>query len=131
MPLGALGRVADPQNFHRRFGLFHEIVDAHNRSAALLQLRLKPHRRVRDLPLEPARFDSANDPALRVDLREQPFGLALERVGERFHVVRSSEGIGDVRNSGLVGQDLLRAKSDTDCFLGRQCEGLVECVGVE
>ena len=84
-----------------------------------------------DLPLEPAALDRRHDAALRLDFREQPFGLPLERIGQRLHIVRSAERIGDVRHAGLVRQDLLRPERDAHRFLGRQGQRLVERVGVE
>ena len=61
------------------------------------------------------------------DLLRLPFDL----VGERLHVVRATQRVGDVGHVGLLGDHLLRPEGDRRRLLGGQGQGLVEGVGVE
>ena len=60
-----------------------------------------------------------------MDLFEQRFGLLLHLVRERLDVVRTTEGIDDIGDAGLVRQDLLRPERNLHGVLSRKRERLV------
>ena len=112
-------------------------VDADDDVLAAVQLPLELVRGLGDLALEPAFLDPAHRAvehragAELVDVREQLLGPAFHLVGERFDEVRTAERIGDVRDTCLVGDDLLRPQRDARGPVGREGQRLVHRVGVE
>ncbi len=59
------------------------------------------------IALREAALDGLHHPAELVDLAEVVVAMALDRVSHRFEVVAASERVDRVRDSGLVGDDLL------------------------
>jgi len=67
----------------------------------------------------------------RVDALDVLPRQALDLVGQRLHVVRTSERVGSIGDAAFVADDLLRAQRDARGLLRRQAERLVETVGVQ
>ena len=129
--LAPLRVVGDLEDVDRGLVVFGEPVHADHRLVVGLDLGLEARRTRRDLPLEPARLDPGHHAPLRLDLGEEPFGLALEPIGQCLDEIGTAEGVLHVGHAGLVGEDLLGAQRDADRVLGRERQRLVEGVGVE
>src|SRR5438128_12197245 len=91
----------------------------------LLDLPLLSRRRLVDPALEPAGFESPHYAADLGDLLEQRLRFALELGGRRLDVVRPAARIDDVRDSTLVGEDLLSATGDLHRLRGWAPQGFV------
>ena len=86
-----------------------ERVDADDLRLAALDGLLRGIRGVGDTPLHPAALDRSNCSALRLDLAHERGRALDERIRQRLDVVRTAEWVGDVRDAGFIGDDLLRA----------------------
>src|SRR5262245_27029942 len=84
-----------------------------------------------DLVLREAGLNRGQHATAPVYLGDQRAGARLDLRRERLDGVRSTDGIDDVRDAGLLRQDLLRTQRDARGGLGRQRQRLVEPVGVQ
>ena len=114
-----------------------EGVDPHDDPLAGVEGALELVGRVGDASLEPVLLDAV-DAALEHGaaaelghVGEELLGLALELVGQALDEPRAAQGVGDVGDVGLVGDDLLGAQRDARRLLRGQGQGLVQGVGVQ
>src|SRR6478672_1594440 len=99
-----------------------ELVNADDHTTVLLDLPLLSRRGLIDLPLKPACLEAANYSANLFDLLEQAFGLFFHFRRQRFDVVRATERIHHVRNTGLVCENLLSSQRDLHRLFGWERE---------
>src|SRR5437879_6866902 len=75
---------------HGNIGIAFRVgVDADNRALALFELHLEPVSGIRDLPLDPTRFDAFAYPATGVHVTDELRRVGLEVVRVRVDRVRS------------------------------------------
>src|SRR5207247_10473351 len=85
--LALLGVTRDLENLDGVVVVAQVIVHADQDATARLDIALELLGGARDLPLEPAAFDSLDHATHRLDCREQALPLALQLIGARLHEV--------------------------------------------
>src|SRR6185312_10565551 len=108
-----------------------ELVHADDGATVLLDFPLLARGGLGDLALQPARLETMYDATNLGDLLEQRLCFPLELVGQSLDVVRAAQRIGNVWNTGLVREHLLRAKRNLHRLLRGQRQRLVHRVGVQ
>ncbi len=124
--MALLGVTRDLENLDGVVVGAQVVVHADQDATARLDIALELLGGARDLPLEPAGFDSLDHATHRLDFREQAFRLALQLVGERLHEVGAAERVDHVRHAGLVRDDLLGPERQADRLLRGERERFVQ-----
>src|SRR5690625_5196051 len=107
------------------------LVDAHYNPFTAVYLTLLFEGGIAYLPGKVALLDGRLDATQCVNLLEVVEGLPLHLVGEALHEVGACQGIGGIRHSGFIGDDLLCAECQQRRFFARQRQGLVIGVRVQ
>ncbi len=126
---------------HRRVVHLEELqvlVDRHppavhpdHRLGAAVDPGLGAGRRLLDPQLRDARLDRGRHPAGRLDLGDVCPGPVGQVVGQSLDVVRPAPRVDDLRRARLLLQHQLGVAGDPGGEVGRQCDRLVERVGVQ
>ena len=122
----------DLQDIYCRQLLVHRVfVYADDRLLAAFDRFLVLICRLLDLTLREPGLDRFDHPAKAVDLIKVLKTAVDHFLGERLDVITAAERIDRIYDAGLLGDNLLRAKSDERRLIARQREGLVVRVGMQ
>ncbi len=126
------GRLVVGMDVNLRVGLpVDKAVDADDGLVAGLLAQRGLVGKVGDVPLEPAILNELERATALLDLIEN-LENALFVVGrQRLEEVGAADGIGDLRNVGLFGDDLLGPQRHPHRVFGRDRECLVVTIGVQ
>ena len=107
------------------------IIHADNDFFFLVHSHLVAVGSFRNFALWVAAFDGGNHAAHGVDSLDVIPSAALDFVGQGLDKIRATERIDRIRDTGFVGDNLLRAESDRGRELGGERPSLVERIGVQ
>ena len=92
----------------------------------LSNVELARERPLGDTRLQPAFLDGLDHAAVGIDLAHHALHLPFHLVGEKLDQVAAAQRVDGVRDSALVGDELLRAQRELGREFGRQLQRLVE-----